>query len=476
MRWPDIFFKSRKPKFVPEPAPAVPTPSPEMVKKREQERSRDAEEKADSLRALTESGGVPVAPRGGRESISVPTSNPADVKTSRIDAPPARPEAGAARTGAVSLRQRAKLTEDALVPPRSNESPVPPDEKSIPSEPAKKTDEPAPSEAPATPAAVVPAAFPVAVETGTVLDKPAEKAPEFGTPVTPSPATAEPSSSELPASRPADETATTAPHHPVPTSSTPPRETTHVHLGDTTPRPPSAAIEPAKASADSRGGKQEFILANGERILGHILSETPQSIYLDHDTLGVLTLPRSQIAKKPIEVILINGDRIVGDLIAETPECLYIKHASLGMLTVPHNQRSTRVVEAIMKDGDRILGEVLAETGNFTVIRSATLGTVAVQHDQVAMLNRKIEQMQLRSLPRPGPRPRRQGPGLIARRSARARQASASRSQTGKGSASPRQSDCAYSAAFSRQRFSFRAASLVGPRAPISTSSWRRSP
>ena len=89
----------------------------------------------------------------------------------------------------------------------------------------------------------------------------------------------------------------------------------------------------------------------------------------------------------------------MGDLIAETPECLYIKHASLGMLTVPHGQRSTRVVEAIMKDGDRILGEVLAETENFTVIRSATLGTVAVQHDQVAMLNRKIEQMQLRTLP-----------------------------------------------------------------------------
>jgi RNase P/RNase MRP subunit p29 len=169
-----------------------------------------------------------------------------------------------------------------------------------------------------------------------------------------------------------------------------------VRLGDTTP--PSTAIKPAEPSSDTRK-KQEFILANGERILGHVLSETPQTIYIDHGALGVLTLPRSQIASKPIEVILINGDRIVGDLIAETPECLYVKHASLGMLTVPHSQRSTRVVEAIMKDGDRILGEVLAETENFTVIRSATLGTVAVQHDQVAMLNRKIEQMQLRALP-----------------------------------------------------------------------------
>jgi hypothetical protein len=46
---------------------------------------------------------------------------------------------------------------------------------------------------------------------------------------------------------------------------------------------------------------------------------------------------------------------------------------------------------------------VLAETEDFTVIRSATLGTVAVQHEQVAMLNRKIEQMQLRSLPASAP-------------------------------------------------------------------------
>jgi RNase P/RNase MRP subunit p29 len=69
------------------------------------------------------------------------------------------------------------------------------------------------------------------------------------------------------------------------------------------------------------------------------------------------------------------------------------------MLTVPRAQRSTRVVEAILKDGDRILGEVLAETDKVTVIRSATLGTVSVPHDQVAMLNRKAEQLGLKALP-----------------------------------------------------------------------------
>jgi len=68
------------------------------------------------------------------------------------------------------------------------------------------------------------------------------------------------------------------------------------------------------------------------------------------------------------------------------------------MLTVPRAQRSARVVEAILKDGDRILGEVLAETEAFTVIRSATLGTVTVPHDKVSMLNRKVEQIELKAL------------------------------------------------------------------------------
>ena len=137
--------------------------------------------------------------------------------------------------------------------------------------------------------------------------------------------------------------------------------------------------------------------------MGHILSETPEAIYVDHGTLGVLTIPRNQIAQRPVEIILINGDRLVGDIVAETPDALFVRHASLGILTVPHNQRSTRVVEAILKDGDRILGEVLGETENFTVIRSATLGTVAVPHTRVAMLNRRAEQVQMKALPNATP-------------------------------------------------------------------------
>ena len=50
-----------------------------------------------------------------------------------------------------------------------------------------------------------------------------------------------------------------------------------------------------------------------------------------------------------VEVILINGDRVVGDIVAESAEALFIRHASLGMLTVPHAQRSTRVIEAILR-------------------------------------------------------------------------------------------------------------------------------
>jgi RNase P/RNase MRP subunit p29 len=180
-----------------------------------------------------------------------------------------------------------------------------------------------------------------------------------------------------------------------------------------TPAAPLPASEPASATPKAEpattssslstppapGEKREFFLANGERILGKVLSETPDSIYLEHATLGVLTLPRTQIAKRLVELILINGDRIVGDIVAETPECLFVRHASLGMLTVPQAQRSTRVVEAILKDGDRIVGEVLAETETYTVIRSATLGTVTVQHRQLAMLNRKVEQVALKTLP-----------------------------------------------------------------------------
>ena len=61
------------------------------------------------------------------------------------------------------------------------------------------------------------------------------------------------------------------------------------------------------------------------------------------------------------------------------------------------------MVEAILKDGDRILGEVLTETDTFTVIRSATLGTITVPHSKVSMLNRKIEQIELKALPPPSP-------------------------------------------------------------------------
>jgi RNase P/RNase MRP subunit p29 len=145
--------------------------------------------------------------------------------------------------------------------------------------------------------------------------------------------------------------------------------------------------------------KREFHLTNGEHVAGVVLSETPEAIYVEHATLGVITVPRKEIAKRLVEIILINGDRIVGDIMAESADTLYVRHASLGMLSVPRAQRSTRVVEAILKDGDRILGEVLTETETFTVIRSATLGTITVPHTKLAMLNRKVEQIEMKSLP-----------------------------------------------------------------------------
>ena len=370
MRWPDIFFKSRKSKPIPEIVTVPPKPAqavvPEKTELERAEAARGEQEKVESLRELAESGNS--GPRAVKESplATDKASDISNTKTTPLPAP-------RAATG-MSLRQRAKLTEDALSLPKKEEAP-----ESIPSKAADGSTTDA--------GAVVPAAFPVPVETGSVLETTAEK------PDHPAPAIDTGNGAEKPLAAPM---AAAAP------DSAPPSDTTRVHLAPATTGEPATALEPVKPDTRER---TEFVLSNGERIFGHVLSETPQTIYLDHGTLGVLTLPRSQIATKPIEVILINGDRIVGDLIAETPECLYIKHASLGMLTVPHGQRSARVVEAILKDGDRILGEVLAETDNFTVIRSASLGTVAVQHEQVAMLNRKIEQMQLRALPGPGSTP-----------------------------------------------------------------------
>ena len=405
MRWPDLFFKSRKSKPVPEiitvppravTAPEAPKAETEKVAAKI-EASKSEKEKVDSLRALTESGSIRVAPRVVKESPLPAAVVAAAAKAAEVDKSNAKTAVlpAVSRVASVSLRQLAKLTDDARSLPKPEEAPPAPAVESSP-KPAEPTSAPGP-EAPSS-EAVVPAAFPVAVEAGTVMETSTEKVVSDSPPPADSKIVETVEATAAP-EKPAAESTDAKPD--APETSSPPRDTARVHVGHTTTSAPSTAIEPGKP-ADARE-KQEFVLSNGERILGHVLSETAQTIYLDHGTLGVLTLPRSQIAIKPIEVILINGDRIVGDLIAETPECLYIKHASLGMVTVPHGQRSTRVVEAILKDGDRILGEVLAETEDFTVIRSATLGTVAVQHEQVAMLNRKIEQMQLRSLPAPTP-------------------------------------------------------------------------
>jgi RNase P/RNase MRP subunit p29 len=196
-------------------------------------------------------------------------------------------------------------------------------------------------------------------------------------------------------------------HKPEPVSNTAPKVDPEAHktepVATPTPAAPLPVAPPSASTEISTREKREFHLANGERVAGVVLSETPEAIYIEHGTLGVLTIPRSNIAKHLVEIILINGDRIVGDIMAETADTLYIRHASLGMLTVPRAQRSTRVVEAILKDGDRILGEVLTETDTFTVIRSATLGTITVPHAKMAMLNRKIEQIELKALPPPAP-------------------------------------------------------------------------
>jgi len=296
------------------------------------------------------------------------------------------------------FRRKATLTEVAriVLPPKREES------------------EPPPASSESSPT-VVPPAFPVAgaahggkpeISLSSVAPR---IHPDEAKPTGPEAAVPEPASTPVAEEKPS----TPAPdfpdapkvdpeaHKPEPSATPPPKVDPEAHKAAPTP---AAAVESVALSVpSSKAEKREFHLANGERVAGTVLSETPEAVYIDHATLGVLTIPRAQIAKRLVEIILINGDRIVGDIMAETADTLYVRHASLGMLTVPRAQRSTRVVEAILKDGDRILGEVLTETDTFTVIRSATLGTLTVAHDKVAMLNRKIEQIEMKALPPPAP-------------------------------------------------------------------------
>jgi RNase P/RNase MRP subunit p29 len=138
------------------------------------------------------------------------------------------------------------------------------------------------------------------------------------------------------------------------------------------PKVDPEAHKPKPAEIVLKPELREFHLTNGERVAGVVLSETPEAVYVEHATLGVLTIPRGEIAKRLVEIILLNGDRIVGDIMAETADMLYVRHASLGMLSVPR--------------------------AAFTVIKSSTLGTVTVPHDKIAMLNRKVEQIEMKTL------------------------------------------------------------------------------
>jgi len=287
-------------------------------------------------------------------------------------------------------RRKAKLADVAriILPPKREETgPLPPNPAQAPTSGSAPAATPAPAappaDAPETKAAepAVPIIIPPAF---TFVPKTDYEAPKLDPALVFDPATM-PAQTGTVTEAPAFET---LPQLEAEAHQAPPPATTNG------PRPTSTEIEPAIAP-----GTREFHLTNGERVAGVVLSETPDTLYVEHATLGVLTIPRSEIATRLAEIILINGDRIVGNIMAETPDMLYVRHASLGMLSVPKAQRSRRVVEAILKNGDRILGEVLTETETFTVIKSATLGTVTVPHSKVSMLNRKIEQIEMKALP-----------------------------------------------------------------------------
>ena len=448
MRWPDIFFKPKKrasdfpgedPAEVASPAEAESAdetnkrppasqvalpPAPVHSVAGDNAVIRDMAE-ADTLRQLSRSGGVrlikrdffttpkpePVSVSTGEGEISPELPSPAFAPPAEptVETPPAprpppsinlsglRDNPPAHLPGTTIFKRRAKMADVAriVLPPRREEQPAASaplaETQSLPS----LIEPPLQPEATAT---IFPATFPVSVPTGTVLQGettasaedtaiPRETNPSNVSEFSTSPFVVESSDKAANEIDSGDEDDVDADDE---SADSEPEEA---------PSSSSDASSLPAVSAPELGEKKEFVLSNGERILGHILSETPESIYLNHATLGVLTIPRNQIAQRPVEIILMNGDRIVGDILAETSDSLFVRHASLGVLTVPKNQRSSRVVEAILKDGDRILGEVLGETGNFTVIRSATLGTVAVPHNRVALLNRRAEEVQMKALP-----------------------------------------------------------------------------
>ena len=449
MRWPDIFFKAKKRSTeplidnsiddVPTENPAAPEelrklpvshvalpPAPVHPVAGNDSIVKDMAE-ADTLRQLSRSGAVRLIKRDFFAAAPKADAVPEPSLTERVEEaasplvaeePPqtapatqrlplainlsglrdAQP-AAAHLPGTTIFKRRTKMADVAriVLPPRREEpsSSLPPpalaETRPLPSSISEAEPTAGPVEEfetkPMSSATIFPATFPVSMPTGGVLknETPAfepteilsEKEPAFDstTPTVPEEILSGPSKAE-------------------------PGEEAHKAEAVATPEPDSPSLS-AMAEPDP-AEKKEFVLSNGERILGHILSETPECIYLNHATLGVLTIPRAQVAQRPVEIILMNGDRIVGDILAETTDSLFVRHASLGVLTVPKNQRSSRVVEAILKDGDRILGEVLGETGNFTVIRSATLGTVAVPHNRIALLNRRAEEVPMMKALPPG--------------------------------------------------------------------------
>jgi RNase P/RNase MRP subunit p29 len=454
MRWPDIFFKARPSSRQPTPETNSPAPDSDAVTATMEpvvpvevaiaKSVSQAMDEADTLRVLTRSGGVRIIKRPPAESH--PEITPLAFKTKALPIqPPAPPPETAPELNT-------EPTPEPASPPTpepgkiENESPTVTPAASAPAQPSEPKPKPAsnprqlnfrrkarltdlarlvlPAKREEPPATIVPPSFPVEVSAGTVLraedPKPVNDAPSPASDIFASEKNpdampgnpAQPVPEEIPAKAfwEMPETKETAPAVEPPPGTEPENKPESaapekVFTMERKPGPadatPKAEPPPPKSLSmpPAQGEKREFFLTNGERILGKVLSETSDSIYIEHATLGVLTLPRAQIAKRLVELILINGDRIVGDIVAETPDCIFVRHASLGMLTVPHAQRSTRVVEAILKDGDRIVGEVLAETDAYTVIRSSTLGTVMVQHQQLAMLNRKVEQIALKTLP-----------------------------------------------------------------------------
>lgn len=149
-------------------------------------------------------------------------------------------------------------------------------------------------------------------------------------PIAPSPAAPAPA-------RPAMSARIPIPQRPaedqLPTISLPVRKSARVPV----PGAPAVATPVTTSNGHIQAGTGSVVLVTGETISGIILSDKTDMVFLKHDALGVITIPKAAIASRHVRLVLHNGDIVAGEWIVDTPELLVLRSAMLGTLSVPRS-------------------------------------------------------------------------------------------------------------------------------------------